>query len=266
FDKLSPHPDDWLILCGDVCESVQHLEHAARVATARFARVLWVPGNHELWTLPPETERGEARYLACVRRCQALGVLTPEDPFPRWEGEGGSCILAPLFLLYDYTFRPPSVTREGALAWARESGIECVDEDLLHPDPYPSRDAWCAARCELSGRRLEEASREGLPLVLINHWPLRQDLVRIPRVPRFSIWCGTTRTEGWHLRYRASVVISGHLHVRATDWRDGVRFEEVSIGYPRQWQPERGIDSYLRLVLPGPPPPPGGEAPTVWRR
>jgi 3',5'-cyclic AMP phosphodiesterase CpdA len=69
FEALSTHPNDWLILGGDMCESLEDLEHAARVATTRFARVVWVPGNHELWTLPPATERGEARYLACVRRC-----------------------------------------------------------------------------------------------------------------------------------------------------------------------------------------------------
>ena len=30
---------------------------------------------------------------------------------------------------------------------------------------------------------------------------------------------------------------------------DGVRFEEVSLGYPRQWSAARGITSYLRQIL-----------------
>ena len=33
---------------------------------------------------------------------------------------------------------------------------------------------------------------------------------------------------------------------------DGVRFEEVSLGYPSQYQPDLGLDSYLREILPGP--------------
>ena len=99
-------------------------------------------------------------------------------------------------------------------------------------------------------RRLEEASGRG-KLVLINHFPLRQDLVRLFHIPRFSIWCGTRLTEDWHVRFPVSVVVSGHLHIRSTDWRDGVRFEEVSLGYPRHWRQNRGMDSYLREVLPG---------------
>jgi 3',5'-cyclic AMP phosphodiesterase CpdA len=50
IQRLEPHPDDWLILGGDVGESFQHLEMALRIATERYARVIWVPGNHELWS------------------------------------------------------------------------------------------------------------------------------------------------------------------------------------------------------------------------
>ena len=30
-----------------------------------------------------------------------------------------------------------------------------------------------------------------------------------------------------------------------------MRYEEVSLGYPRDWRQERGIDWYLREILPG---------------
>jgi len=53
--------------------------------------------------------------------------------------------------------------------------------------------------------------------------------------------------------YRADVVVSGHLHIRSTRWRDGVRFEEVSLGYPRQRSPDHAVEHYLREILPGPP-------------
>jgi hypothetical protein len=74
----------------------------------------------------------------------------------------------------------------------------------------------------------------------------------LPAIPRFQIWCGTRQTENWHRRFRAAVAISGHLHIRSSRDIDGCRFEEVSLGYPRQWDTTRAVDSYLRPILPPP--------------
>jgi len=180
-------------------------------------------------------------------------VLTPEDEYVVWEGEGGPHLLVPMFLLYDYTFRPDHVPPEYAVDWAAQAGLRCADEELLDPAPYASRAAWCAARCDWTEQRIEQALRDhDLPTVLINHFPLKQTLARLPAIPRFMVWCGTRRSEDWATRFRAAVVVSGHLHVRRTEFVNGTRFEEVSIGYPhRQWRVARGIDGYLREILPG---------------
>ncbi len=243
-------PHDWLILAGDIAESMALIELGLRAAAERFARVFWAPGNHELWSHGGTGLRGVAKYEAVVEACRRIGVVTPEDPYVVWP-EAPSCVIAPLFLLYDYSFGPDSVGPEAAVAWAAETGVRCADERFLAPDPYPSRAAWCRARIRCTMPRLDEAAARR-PLVLVNHFPLRRDLVRLPRIPRFRVWCGTRRTESWHVRYRAKVVVAGHLHVRTTDWIDGVRFEEVSLGYPRQWRRDRGIDGHLREILPGP--------------
>ena len=252
LESMPAHPDDWLILCGDVGETARHLAYTLHALQDRFARIIWVPGNHELWTVPGrETVRGQTKYEALIEVCRHFGALTPEDPYAVWQGEGGRHLLCPMFLLYDYTFVPDHVRPEQAVAWAQETGIECADEHLLHPDPHASLPAWCAARVALTERRLEEAvATHDCPLVLINHFPLRRELAVLPAVPRFSVWCGTRRTEDWHLRFRASVVVFGHLHIRQTRYIDGVRFEEVSLGYPRQWEPGRGAGGYLRRILP----------------
>ena len=47
-------------------------------------------------------------------------------------------------------------------------------------------------------------------------------------------------------------MVTGHLHTRRTDMRGDTRFEEVSLGYPRQWDQEKGLLPYLREILPGP--------------
>ncbi|MFF6778814.1 metallophosphoesterase family protein [Streptomyces sp. NPDC012637] len=251
--------DDWLLVAGDVGELSEDIEWALSLLSERFAQVVWTPGNHELWTPKedPVRLRGQERYEHLVALCRRLGVLTPEDPYPVWHGAGGPVTVAPLFVLYDYSFRVPGVTtKEESLARAEENGIVCTDEFFLHPDPYPSREAWCEARVALTEKRLEDCDPE-LPTVLVNHYPLVREPTRILRYPDFAQWCGTERTADWHLRFRARTVVYGHLHIPRTTWHDGVRFEEVSVGYPREWSRPRHPDVGLRSILPEEPEPVG---------
>jgi 3',5'-cyclic AMP phosphodiesterase CpdA len=247
-----PHPEDWLLVAGDVGERMEDVGWALGTLRNRFAQVVWTPGNHELWTSrkEPDAPRGEARYRDLVELCRSLDVVTPEDPYPSWPGPDGTVAVAPLFLLYDYSFRPDGTTREEALAAAYSARVVCNDEFLLHPDPWPSRQAWCAERVALTERRL--AGLDGTPVVLVNHFPLVREPTRVLRHPEFAQWCGTTLTADWHRRFRAAAVVYGHLHIPRTTWYDGVRFEEVSLGYPREWQRRPSPPGRLRRILPAP--------------
>lgn len=248
---MPARPEDWLILAGDVSDSVAGLSWTLDVLGRKFARLLWVPGNHELWSEPKATERGEQRYAQLVAACRARGVLTPEDPYVEWPltVAGKRLRIALLFLLYDYTFAPDEHTgHTRALAWAADEGILAADEVRLHPDPHATREAWCRARVAESETRLTQAALSHA-LVLVNHWPLRRDLVRLGKVPRYSPWCGTRASEDWHTRFGALACVHGHLHVRGNDLRDGVRFHEVSLGYPAHWQHALGAEHYLRPIL-----------------
>ncbi|MFE4518041.1 metallophosphoesterase family protein [Kitasatospora sp. NPDC056783] len=252
-EKLQPsHPDDWLLVAGDVAEHTTSIEWALGLLAERFARVVWVPGNHELWTHPedPVQLRGVARYEHLVERCRRLGVVTPEDPYPLWEGPGGPVRIAPLFLLYDYSFRAPgTTTKEASLAAAYESGIVCADERMLHPDPFPDRDSWCRERVRLTEKRLAACDPD-VPLVLVNHYPLVRQPTDILWYPEFAQWCGTELTADWHTRFNTAAMIYGHLHIPRLTTYDGVPFTEVSLGYPREWR-KRGLpDPLLREVFP----------------
>lgn len=289
----SQPPGTGLILAGDLGETLGHARSCFVKAKACFTHVFWVPGNHELYSVshndePADSLRGEAKYLALVDLARQHGVHTPEDEWVVWEyshgngngnGQGqGKAIIALIFTLYDYSFRPAHVTREGAIEWARAGNNEATDEALLHADPYATRDAWCHALCDRWAAKFRESSARhpDVPYVIVNHWPLREDLVYIPLVPRFTLWCGTKRTADWHRRGSiapnypgAMVVVTGHLHVRRTDVIDGTRFEEVSLGYPRQWEKARDeegktINEMLRQILPGQGPYPD-EGKTMWR-
>jgi 3',5'-cyclic AMP phosphodiesterase CpdA len=251
---LSLHPEDpadWLIVAGDVGEVFADVGYVLATLAGRFARVIWTPGNHELWTLPsdPVTVRGAARYEALLKVCRRFGVLTPEDEFPVWPGPDGPVTVAPLFTLYDYSFTltPDGTgTRAQALSLASAAGVTPSDEERLHPDPYPSVEAWCRDRVAVSASRLAAVTG---PMVLVTHWPLLRAPVAALRHPEFAPWCGTELTAGWHRSFPVTAVVYGHLHIPRTTMHDGVRFEEVSVGYPREWRRRGGAPPMPRIIL-----------------
>ena len=270
-DSLAPaDPDDWLIVAGDVGEVFADVGFVLASLANRFARVIWAPGNHELWTLPsdPVAVRGVARYEALVTVCRRFGIVTPEDEFPVWEGPGGPVTVAPLFTLYDYSFatvgganaagrasasRADSVPadrraadRRAALLAADAAGIAPADEGRLHPDPDPSVTDWCRDRVAATESRL--AAVDG-PMVLVSHWPLTQAPLAKLRHPAYAPWCGTTLTADWHTRYPVLAAVYGHLHIPGTQVCDGVRFEEVSVGNPREWRRRGSAPPPPRVIL-----------------
>jgi 3',5'-cyclic AMP phosphodiesterase CpdA len=251
-DRIEPRSDgDWLIVAGDVGEIFGDIERTLRSLRARFARVIWAPGNHELWTHPrdPIQSRGEQRYRELVRMCRDNDVDTPEDDYPIWAGPDGPVAVASLFQLYDYTFRAPGThTKKESLEKAYAAGVVCTDEMLLHPDPYPDRESWCGARIAYTESRLEAIS---VPTVLISHWPLVRQPTEVLYFPEFAQWCGTERTADWHVRFRAVAAVYGHLHIPRSTVYDGVPFEEVSLGYPREWGRRGGEPQPVRKILDG---------------
>jgi len=100
-ERVAARPEDWLILAGDIGDSEADLALAFEILAPRFARLIWVPGNHELWTEPrtPGAPRGVERYAALVELARRHGVITPEDPYLVWPGHGPKTMIAPLLLL-----------------------------------------------------------------------------------------------------------------------------------------------------------------------
>ena len=75
IEDLHPEVDgDWLLVAGDVGELFADIEWALATLAGRFEKVVWAPGNHELWTHPedPLQLRGAERYGHIVQLCRSL--------------------------------------------------------------------------------------------------------------------------------------------------------------------------------------------------
>ena len=124
IESLRPESDnDWLIVAGDVGHTFNEIEKVLRLLKQRYAKVIWTPGNHELWTTEddPVQLRGAARYQALVRMCRDNDVLTPEDELLFGRARGGPVIIVPLFQLYDHSWLAPGATTKEE-SWSAHSG------------------------------------------------------------------------------------------------------------------------------------------------
>lgn len=255
LQAIQPRPQDALLIAGDVGEKLQHFKDAFDILCPRFGLVLWVPGNHDLWTTKTDDGKrlaGAEKYRALVDLCRSYGVLTPEDPYTHVTLDDGSGVtLVPLCLLYDYSHAPDGLDATAAIAWAAKAKIHCADEIYLSADPHSSVSDWCAERLSYTRTRLASVPKDAA-LVVINHYPLHRDHIVLPRIPRFRIWSGTRASETLFSEHTLRAVIFGHLHVRFSHVWGSTRYEEVSLGYPAQWQHHKGIEGYLRQILPTP--------------
>ncbi|WJZ02953.1 metallophosphoesterase family protein [Corynebacterium freiburgense] len=227
IDRIQPEqPGDWLIVAGDVAERTELVLHVLKNLRRKFARVIWVPGNHELFSRSSDRHQGRAKYDELVEGCRRIDVLTPEDPYPVFAG----CTIVPLFTLYDYSFRAPGYTVEQAVQAAHDRQVMMTDEFAIAP--FVDVRAWCWDRLAYSVKRLSKVSG---PTVLINHWPLVVEPVDKMAVRELAPWCGTRHTRSWASRYEAKAVVFGHLHMPGTYVVEGIKHHEVSLGYPREW-------------------------------
>ena len=186
--------------------------------------------------------RGVARYEHLVALCRELGVRHPGGPVPRAGTAPAARSSSRRCSCCTTTPSCPQgcATKEEGLAYAHGTGVVCTDEYLLHPDPYPTREAWCRARVAETERRLAElprrpadGARQPLP-------PGPASDGRPAATP--SSPCGAappappTGTAVSASRPWSTAICTS----RGPPGTTGVRFEEVSVGYPREWRQAPG--------------------------
>ncbi|MGA1072505.1 MAG: metallophosphoesterase family protein [Pseudohongiellaceae bacterium] len=99
---------DVLLLAGDVSEDMKLLERVLRGCLERFAKVMFVPGNHDLWVRRCTYDCSLAKFGGILELCGELGVAT--EPF-----EYAGVEFLPLFSWYDFSFG--SMERSLRLGW-----------------------------------------------------------------------------------------------------------------------------------------------------
>lgn len=127
-----------------------------------------------------------------------------------------------------------AASKRESLARAHDAGVVCSDEFLLHPDPYTSRERWCHERLRFTERRLASMAVEGMQAVFVNHLSLARQTHSSALTSRVCsvVRHGRDSRLAYALRRQGGCLWD--LHIPCSSIHDGVRFEEASLGYPRQ--------------------------------
>jgi predicted phosphodiesterase len=220
LESLPPreYRHDVLILAGDLSDSLTRLEWALSALARRFARVVYTPGNHDLWVRrDPAIDSSLVkldRIRAAAERC---GVWTGPCHI-------GTLSIVPLYGWYDYSFgEPDSELRQswmdyGACRWPPDFDEAAITAHFLG----------------LNGPAL---ATQNDTIISCSHFLPRIDVMPsyIPRSKRyFYPVLGTSRLDEQIRGLGSAIHVYGHSHVNQHITIEGVTYINNAFGYPSE--------------------------------
>lgn len=114
----SEYRSDVLLLAGDVSDDFALLETVLAACAARFAQVLFVPGNHDLWVRRCHFDCSLTKFTALNALCDSLGIKTQTFLLD-------GVAFVPLLSWYDFSFG--ELSRELRRGWRDFSACHWPD-------------------------------------------------------------------------------------------------------------------------------------------
>jgi predicted phosphodiesterase len=209
--------DDVLILAGDVSDSLVKLELTLKSLVAKFRKVLFVPGNHELWVIRDENSATSLEKFRQVCRVVEQSGASMQT----FASEG--VVIVPLLSWYDYSFGLPGDELRDtwmdyrACRWPSDLGMEAV------------------ARLFERANRLPNTRAE--TVISFSHFLPRIDVmpayVSAPNRRLYPV-LGSAKLDQQVRAVRAKIHVYGHSHVNQCVQIDGVTYVNNAFGYPRE--------------------------------
>ena len=209
--------DDILIVAGDVSNSLQQLEWALKTIAARFKKVLFVPGNHDLWVINDDRATSLAKFTQVRTVVEKIGVS-----MRRFSYNGLSIV--PLLGWYDYSFGQPS--QELLDSWMDYRACRW-------PSYLEASDV--AAHFEGLNDVTEVAGNEHV--ITFSHFLPRIDVMPeyIPEQKRVMYpVLGAARLDKQVRKLKSKMHVYGHSHVNRRVHIDGVTYVNNAFGYPHE--------------------------------
>jgi len=208
---------DVLILAGDVTDTCRRLEWCLTILAKRFKKLLFVPGNHDLWVI---RETGENSLQKFERVCKVAAACGASMEVFRERGLS----IVPLLSWYDYSFGEPS--EELRSVW--------MD---YHACRWPNGLTEQDISAYFAGLNQDGMTSPADKIITFSHFLPRMDLVPVfvPRAKRFLIpVLGAAVLECQLRRLRPSIHVYGHSHINRCVRLDGIAYVNNAFGYPSE--------------------------------
>jgi predicted phosphodiesterase len=219
------HTEDLLILAGDVTDILHSLEWCLGLLATRFRKVLFVPGNHDLWVAREAGSRDSLEKLEAVRAVAAAAGVSMQPV------HGGGVSIYPLLSWYDYSFGEPSERLKAlwmdyrACRWPEGFDVARV-----------ARHFAALNEAHVTGCADDRAADDSRTVITFSHFVPRADLVPPGRKIRRLLHpvLGNAGLDQQLRRYNPSLHVFGHHHINRRVRIDGVTYVNNAFGYPNE--------------------------------
>ncbi len=216
--SIDDYRDDVLILAGDVSAALRLLHWCLSSLTRRFKKVLFVPGNHELWVIREDCSKNSLQKFE-----EVCAVAESAGASMQAFCERGLSII-PLFAWYDYSFGEPS--DELRLLWGDYRACR-----------WPSRFTEEDIASYFAALNDKQTSLAGGTIITYSHF-----LPSLDVMPQFNPSVrkllypvlGSVKLERQLRKLNSDIHVYGHSHVNRHVKIDGVSYVNNAFGYPSE--------------------------------
>ena len=214
--SATDYTKDMLIIAGDIVHDRHKIQQLFQNLVPKFSKILFVPGNHDLWLAPTEKEWDSMyKFHQILHLAKEEGVQT--SPYITED-----LAIVPLFSWYDFSFGQPSLTIQRA--WVDFKACK-----WLQP-----LGEIAEAFFKMNEPNLNPKSKE---IISFAHFLSNPVLIpdRVPPLVKSLMPVfGSKRIEEQLHILKPTLHIYGHSHLNRSALLDGIWYLNNSFGYPHE--------------------------------
>lgn len=211
------YQNDILIVPGDLTDDLQLLAQCFRSLSSKFNKVMFVPGNHELWVIRDKIKTSFQKFEKILEISADYGISTDIH-------QQGQLSIVPLFSWYDFSFGKPCTKLKNIWSDFRT---------CAWPDGYTEPDITDF----FINKNIDKLNTTNHVLISFSHFLPRIDLMPSyihPSQRYLYPVLGSTLLGEQVRTLNPNIHIYGHSHVNQQIEIEGVHYINNAFGYPSE--------------------------------